>query len=44
MANFCENRKNHGKDAASIMGVKTIIKLNIWHWWSSLYAVQGFHL
>jgi len=32
MANFCENRKNHGKDAAPIMGPKTItqsIKLNI---------------
>jgi len=50
-ADFCENRKNHGKITAKtrhqITGPKTIIqsiKVNIWHQRPSLHAVQGFLL
>jgi len=49
-ADFCENRKNHGKNTAKtrhqITGPKTIIqsiKFNIQHCQPSLHAVQGFH-
>jgi len=50
-ADFCENRKNHGKNTAKIRhqitGPKTIIqsiKVNIWHRQPSLHAVQSFLL
>ena len=50
-ADFCENRKNHGKNTAKTRhqttGPKTItqsIKINIWHRRPSLHAEQGFLL
>jgi len=50
MADFCENRKNHGINTAKtwhqITGPKTIIqsvKFNIQYCRPSLHTVQGFH-